>query len=43
MNEIDLGKGGDDWKALYLALLAEREATLGIRASMAIIASTDLD
>ncbi len=41
-NNVDLTKGGEDWHAILMALLAEREGSLGIRASMATIEAEDL-
>lgn len=36
-NDVDLSRSGEDWRAVMSALLAEREGTMGIRASMAAI------
>lgn len=32
--DVDLASSGEDWRAVLSALVAQREGTLGIRASL---------
>lgn len=41
--DIDLASSGEDWRAVLSALIAEREGTLGIRASLEAIARAELE
>lgn len=36
-NDVDLSKSGEDWRAVLVALVTEREKSVGIRASLATI------
>lgn len=41
--DFDLAASGEDWSAVLAALIARREGSLGIRASLEAIRQAELD